>query len=182
MIAVRPPVPTAQIPVRWKALVVELSLEPFDEAYAQAVLDWVRSPAELEEWASVTYSEPSPALFQQWHADPEVHPFLLFAEGRFYGYGEVWEDRAEAEAELARILVAPGERGRGIGRRLVGLLVQRALDRGFDEIWLRVVPTNAPALACYRRAGFVRAGTEEEARFNEGQPRPYVWMRLPQGT
>ena len=161
---------------------MELSLEPFDEAHARTVLDRARSPAEFDAWASVTQSEPSPALFREWHADPEVHPFLLFAEGRLSGYGEVWEDRAEGEAELARILVAPDERGRGIGRRFVSLLAQRALDRGFDEIWLRVLPTNAPALACYRRAGFARANPEEEARFNEGQPRAYVWMRLAKAT
>jgi ribosomal protein S18 acetylase RimI-like enzyme len=158
---------------------VELSLEPFDEAYAGTILDWVRSPAELDAWASVAASEPSLALFREWHTDPDVHPFLLFAEGRLCGYGEVWEDRAEDEAELARILVAPDERGRGLGRRFVGMLAQRALERGFDEIWLRVLPTNAPALACYRRAGFARAHPEEEAGFNEGQPRAYVWMRLP---
>ena len=105
---------------------MELSLEPFDEAYARTVLGWVRSPAELDAWASVAESEPSLALFRKWHADPDVHPFLLFAEGRLCGYGEVWEDRAEEEAELARILVAPDERGRGIGRRFVGLLAQRS--------------------------------------------------------
>lgn len=158
---------------------MELSLEPFSETYARTVLGWVRSPEELDAWASVAQFEPSPALLRKWHADPEVHPFLLFAEGRVCGYGEVWEDRAEGEAELARILVAPDARGRGLGRRFVGLLAKRARDRGFDEIWLRVLPGNAPALASYRHAGFVRAKPEEEARFNEGQPRSYVWMRLP---
>jgi ribosomal protein S18 acetylase RimI-like enzyme len=161
---------------------VKLALEPFDEAHAGTVLGWVRSPSELDAWASVGGSEPSLALFREWHADPDVHPFFLFAEGRLCGYGEVWEDPAEEEAELARILVAPDLRGRGIGRRFVGLLAQRALDRGFDEIWLRVLPWNAPALASYRHAGFVRAKPEEEARFNEGQPRAYVWMRLPEAT
>jgi [ribosomal protein S18]-alanine N-acetyltransferase len=157
---------------------VGLSLEPFDAAHAGTILGWVRSPAELDAWASVRDSERSLSFFRKWHADPDVHPFLLYAGDRLCGYGEVWEDRAEGEAELARILVAPDERGRGIGRRFVGLLAERALDRGFDEIWLRVLPTNGPALASYRHAGFVRA-PEEEARFNEGQPRAYVWMRLP---
>lgn len=160
---------------------MKLLLTPFDETHAETVLGWVQSSAELDAWASAGNSELSPALFRGWHADPDVHPFLLFDESRLCGYGEVWEDRAEDEAELARILVAPEARGRGIGRRFVGLLVQRARERGFDEIWLRVLPTNTPALASYRHAGFVRARPEEEARFNEGQPRAYVWMRLPKG-
>lgn len=161
---------------------LEFLLAPFDTTHAGTLLGWVQSPAELDAWASAGDSELSPALFREWHADPDVHPFLLLGEGRLCGYGEVWEDQAEGEAELARILVAPDERGRGIGRRFVGLLARRALDRGFDEIGLRVLPSNAPALACYRRAGFVRAKPEEEARFNEGQPRSYVWMRFPQST
>jgi ribosomal protein S18 acetylase RimI-like enzyme len=161
---------------------VDLTLEPFDEAHGAMVLGWVRSSGELDAWASEDESERSLALFRKWHADPDVHPFLLFAEGRLCGYGELWEDRAEKEAELARILVAPSLRGRGIGRRFVGLLAERARDRGFDEIWLRVLPSNEAALASYRHAGFVRAEPEEEARFNEGQPRAYVWMRLPERT
>jgi RimJ/RimL family protein N-acetyltransferase len=47
------------------------------------------------------------------------------------------------------------------------------------EVWLRVVPWNEPALACYRAAGFVRAAAEAERLFNEGQPQEYVWMQLP---
>ena len=92
-------------------------------------------------------------------------------------YGEVWTDSDENEAELARIIVAPEARGRGVGRRLVTLLVAEAERLGFDEIWLRVVPANAPAIASYTNAGFRRAEPDEEERFNRGQPREYVWMR-----
>jgi RimJ/RimL family protein N-acetyltransferase len=45
-------------------------------------------------------------------------------------------------------------------------------------VWLRVVPQNAAAIACYAAAGFVRATVEEEVEFNEGQPRAYEWMRF----
>jgi RimJ/RimL family protein N-acetyltransferase len=44
---------------------------------------------------------------------------------------------------------------------------------------LRVVSWNARALAAYGAAGFERAGAEEEAEFNVGQPHEYVWMRAP---
>jgi [ribosomal protein S18]-alanine N-acetyltransferase len=48
---------------------------------------------------------------------------------------------------------------------------------GFRDVWMRVVPWNAPALACYEGAGFVRTTAEEEVRFNRGQPYEYVWLR-----
>jgi ribosomal protein S18 acetylase RimI-like enzyme len=69
-------------------------------------------------------------------------------------------------------------RGRGLGRTLIAMLAAEARRMGFVDIWVRVVPSNAAALACYRAAGFERTDGTEEAMFNAGQPRVYVWMRL----
>jgi [ribosomal protein S18]-alanine N-acetyltransferase len=60
----------------------------------------------------------------------------------------------------------------------VRLLVEHAAELGFDEIWLRVIPSNEAAIACYRGAGFVRAAPGVEASVNVGQPHEYVWMRF----
>ena len=141
------------------------------------MLSWIRSPEELESWTSRA-DHPLPAtVFAEWHADPDVEGFVL-VDDEPVGYGEVWADPQENEAELARIVVAPEARRRGLGRALVTMLVEEARGLGFQEIWLRVVPTNAAALACYRSAGFQRATPEEEERFNRGQPRAYAWMTL----
>lgn len=155
----------------------EVELERFDPSHAERILGWARSAEERDAWASIGEAEARPDIFRTWHRDPDVHPFVLHVDGETVGYGEVWEDREAAEVELARIIVDPERRGRGLGRRLVELLVREATARGFTQIWVRVVPTNGPALACYRSAGFDRATPEEEAAFNRGQPRGYVWMR-----
>ena len=97
--------------------------------------------------------------------------------GQVVGYGEVWEDPDEGEAELARIVVDPALRGEGMGRRLVTLLAREARRLGYDNVWLRVAPDNAAALASYGAAGFTRATLEVEAAFNTGQPHAYAWMR-----
>ena len=144
------------------------------------MLGWIGSADELEAWASRRDFPVRREVLAEWHRDPEVHPYLLLADERRCGYGEVWEDREEDEAELARIVVAPSERGRGLGRALVRLLVAEATAMGFRDVWMRVVPWNAPALACYEGAGFVRTTAEEEARFNRGQPYEYVWLRRAQ--
>ena len=154
------------------------SLEPFRPADAATILDWVRSPAEMEAWASLVDAELEPGLFERWHRDPDVHPHVLTPSGRLSAYGEVWEDREEDEAELAGLIVDPSCRGQGVGRTLVTLLAGVARGRGFEDIWVRVVPTNAPALACYRGAGFVRTGPAQAAEFNRGHPRDDIWMRL----
>jgi ribosomal protein S18 acetylase RimI-like enzyme len=158
---------------------VELRLQAFEEAHAETVLGWVRTVEEADRWASAGGRSLEPALLREWHADADVRPYVCFEGDEAVGYGEVWEDRAADEAELARILVDPARRGQGVGRRLTALLGEQAREAGFAEVWLRVVPDNEPAVAAYRAAGFVRTSSEQEASFNEGQPCAYVWMRLP---
>jgi ribosomal protein S18 acetylase RimI-like enzyme len=156
---------------------VPLTLAPFDAAWGETVLGWVGSPEEADRWASADGRALVPTLLAQWHADPDVHAYVALADERPVGYGEVWHDPAEDEAELARILVDPARRGRGIGRALTAALVERARAAGFADVWLRVVPGNEPALRTYAAAGFVRASADEESAFNQDQPVAYVWMR-----
>lgn len=109
-------------------------------------------------------------------------PFSLIDGDRVLAYGELWEDPEAQEAELARLVVAPPSRGRGVGRALARALAAEAHRRGFTEVWLRVAPANVAARRAYEAAGFARATTEQEADFNRGQPRAYVWMRDSRGA
>ena len=154
------------------------TLVPFSDDSSETVLAWVLSASEAERWAGVTEWPLPVGLLARFHAEADVHPFLLNdSEGVSLAYGEVWVDEEEDEAELARLLVDPTQRGQGNGRALVILLVEQARAVGYSDIWLRVVPENTQARACYRSAGFVRASEAEEAAFNVGQPAEYVWMR-----
>jgi ribosomal protein S18 acetylase RimI-like enzyme len=153
-------------------------IERFDRADAARILSWARTPEERDAWASITQTDPDVSILDRWHAEDDVHPFGLVQGYRVIGYGEIWEDPEEHEAELARLIVDPAERGRGAGRSMVRLLVGRARALGYEEVWVRVLPSNAPAIRAYAAAGFVRTTPQEESRFNRGQPRAYVWMRL----
>jgi ribosomal protein S18 acetylase RimI-like enzyme len=158
--------------------VPDVHLAPFDPTEARTVLSWARSAEEREAWAGIATPDVDESIFDRWHRDADVHPFGLLVGDRLAGYGEIWEEREEQEAELARLIVDPDVRGRGLGRRLVRLLSERARARGYHDVWVRVVPANAAAIRAYEAAGFARTTPDEESRFNEGQPRRYVWMRL----
>ncbi|HEX5640798.1 MAG TPA: GNAT family N-acetyltransferase [Thermoleophilia bacterium] len=154
------------------------TLEPFRTAHARELAGWAATAAEARRWGGQDVVWPVAAsVVSAWHADPGVRPFVLVRSGMLLGYGEVWIDEEEREVELARIIVRPERRGRGLGRLLVRLLLEQAAQTGHQTAFVRVAPGNAAALACYRNAGLAPVSEEERQAFNEGQPLEYVWLR-----
>ena len=66
------------------------------------------------------------------------------------------------------VWVAPEARGQGLGQRLMGAVIAEARAQGLTHLQLGVGATNLPALALYRRAGFVVTGFEEAALCVDG--------------
>lgn len=62
------------------------------------------------------------------------------------------------DAELQAVAVAPRWRRRGLARRLLDGVIERAAGWGSEALLLEVRAGNAPALALYRQAGFVADG------------------------
>jgi ribosomal protein S18 acetylase RimI-like enzyme len=103
--------------------------------------------------------------------------FGLYRDERLVAYGELWVDDAEAEVELARLIVDPGERGQGLGRHLVAGLGDLARSR-YPRVFLRVHPDNIAAQRCYAGAGFEPVEPHQAAAWNASQPVDYVWLGL----
>lgn len=76
------------------------------------------------------------------------------SRGEVVGYASF--RRVGRESELLRVAVAPRERGRGIGRRLIENGLARLREERVTTCFLEVRPTNTPALALYERLGFAR--------------------------
>jgi [ribosomal protein S18]-alanine N-acetyltransferase len=79
--------------------------------------------------------------------------------------------------ELARVIVAPTQRGKGFGVTLVRELLAEAGRTAYPRTFVRVVPENRVAVACYLRAGFTPVSVDDQRAFNRGQPIKYLWMR-----
>lgn len=77
----------------------------------------------------------------------------------------VMEDR---RAALAVGIDDPGYIGKGYGTEAVRLALSYAFSSGFHRISLRVLASNARAIACYRKCGFVEEGRERETAFVRG--------------
>jgi ribosomal protein S18 acetylase RimI-like enzyme len=153
-----------------------MRLTPFDPAHAATVAAWAGSAAEVLAWCSHPRSPVPPEVVAGWGGQDGVRAFSLRDDdGAPVAYGEVWTDDDEAETELARLIVDPARRGRGVGRELVARLTERA-RRTYPAVFMRVRPDNAPALRCYAAAGYVRVPPADEAAFNRGQPSAYAWL------
>lgn len=63
-----------------------------------------------------------------------------------------------ADAWVGGMGVLPDRRGEGIGETLTRRLLDNARDRGVRRVMLEVLEQNDPAIAIYRRVGFVDAG------------------------
>jgi GNAT superfamily N-acetyltransferase len=160
---------------------VDISLGDFRTDDAATVLGWVQSAGESLNWASVPFLRLAPAVLEEWHSQAGIVPCVGLIGGELCAYGQVWEDRDEGEAELARVIVAPEWRGQGVGRMFIALLATEARRRGFVTIVTRIVRGERAGFAAYRAAGFVRVDQATEAALNLDQDRDYVWLRLRPG-
>ena len=79
------------------------------------------------------------------------------ADGVLLGYAGLAGGR-RAEADVQTLAVAPTAQGRGVGRALLGALLEEARARAATAVLLEVRADNAPALALYASAGFERIG------------------------
>jgi ribosomal-protein-alanine N-acetyltransferase len=81
---------------------------------------------------------------------------VVEAEAQPAGYAVFWQ--VLDQAELGNVAVDPQWRRRGVGRRLVREVLERARKRGVRELFLEVRPSNQNARALYEELGFSAVG------------------------
>lgn len=69
--------------------------------------------------------------------------------------GSCWLKVEDGVGEYYAVAVRPDLQGRGLGGVLMRAGAARLVDRGLEAVALYVEGDNAPALALYRRQGFV---------------------------
>ena len=97
-----------------------------------------------------------------WMADPPSATVVLEDGGELLGSARMGPNRPGPGDHIgtASFMVAPGARGRGVGRALGEYVVQWHRDQGFRGIQFNaVVETNTAAVALWRSLGFAIVGT-----------------------
>jgi ribosomal-protein-alanine N-acetyltransferase len=85
------------------------------------------------------------------------HPcWVLCLDEAVVGYGML--STGAGEAHLLNVCIAPEHRGRGLGRHLLGRLLDVARWNGAERVYLEVRPSNPLAKTLYESVGFHQIG------------------------
>ena len=82
--------------------------------------------------------------------------WALCVDGLITGYGIL--STGAGEAHLLNLCIGPEHRGRGLGRHLLGRLLEIAKWNRAERIFLEVRPSNPLAKALYESVGFTQVG------------------------
>jgi ribosomal-protein-alanine N-acetyltransferase len=85
------------------------------------------------------------------------------------------------ELHITAVAVDPAQRRRGLGRRVLGALMERGRRRGAERATLEVAVTNDPARGLYAALGFEVAGIRRRY-YGNGDDALIKWVNLTRVT
>jgi GNAT superfamily N-acetyltransferase len=136
---------------------VNLRRVPFDHPDAQAI------DAAVQAFYAEVYGGGDATVLDPAQFDPPAGEFLVgYAEGRPVAAGG-WRavdggydlNLRAGDAEIKRMYVAPGERGKGLSRTVLAELERRAAAAGRLRMVLETGDAQPAAIALYRSSGYV---------------------------
>jgi L-amino acid N-acyltransferase YncA len=145
---------------------VELRLRPAAPDDAPAICQIYNQGIE-DRVATLETAPRTPDERRQWLASREPrHPVIVAEEGgEVVGWGSLNAFSARASYRFVAdfsIYVERGRRGKGIGRQLLGRLVELARGHGYHKLVLATLPWNVAGLRLYEGFGFRPVGVYRE--------------------
>jgi RimJ/RimL family protein N-acetyltransferase len=151
----------------------QVTLRPIQPADLDAMYDWTVDAA------THSISDPRPLLpltrasYNARRAENESAPdraeFSIEVEGRCAGNCQMVFFDHLARRAMVGITIAPGERGRHVGRRALALLVDYGFrHRNLHRVWLGTQARNEAGLRAYAAVGFVEESRQRDAVWTEG--------------
>lgn len=138
-----------------------------DDADAVAALAHALSVHDNEPTGNFTPDAMRQAVFD----DPRVRVLVAEVAGKVVGYVMFHDSYDTANAArglyLNDIIVEESLRGDGVARRLMAAVMREAKRQGDVFVWWVAKPTNARALAFYRKLGAIQVPTVAHVIFGE---------------
>jgi RimJ/RimL family protein N-acetyltransferase len=157
-----------------------VSLTRLRTEHAPAIVRWLRDPtvsANLGLRARPTLAR-TRAFIADTTGDHRARAILV--DGRHVGNVVLDQiDRRIGKARLHIYVGEPDARGRGVGRRAVGLAVALAFEAlGLHKVWLTVHARNRAAIRAYRAAGFAIEGVHRGEFLLNGERVDELYMGM----
>ena len=114
-------------------------------------------------WTSAVSPAPAPPKRESFFGNQPLEGFLVAeVDGVVSGYVATYQNiPLPSHAHVVAVnglAVDPAAQGRGVGRRLVEAVLERARARGLAKVTLRVLGHNTGARHLYERCGFTTEG------------------------
>jgi len=132
------------------------------ETHAPQIITWFPDARSCRVWGGPAFRFPiTPETFLTDSKLTEVPSYVLICElAELCAFGQFY--LRAGRCHLARLAVAPTQRGRGVGTQLIRILMREGTKTlGVAESSLFVHVTNTSALALYQRLGFSCASYPE---------------------
>lgn len=143
-------------------------LRPAQIADFATVTSWVNSPRACELWAGSSHYFPFDlTTLPEALGFSQDNTLAFMQEGQLAAFGQLFS-KDHSRAHLARIVVNPELRGRGLGLAFVQALIEKARAAGFVRVSLNVDDLNPVAIALYQKLGFYKATRPEGQISPEG--------------
>lgn len=152
-----------------------ITLRPWSEADAPALVDCVTGDEELAGWLDrlpQPYTLEDARQYIGWDGE-EKFAITAAADGRVLGsIGLTWHEPDVAEAGY---WLRADARGRGLTTRALVLAAGHAFGRGAARVQLRADPENVASCRVAEKAGFTREGVLRQAHWNPRLGRRQDW-------
>jgi len=111
--------------------------------------------------------------YREYLSRPTTIILVLYFRGAPVGYIDLDASAEGADTEIAYFGLVPAAHGRGFGKHLLSLGIQRAFDDGAERVWLHTCTLDGPhAIANYTARGFVPYNTT-----TQDEPVPVDWQQ-----
>ena len=158
------------------------SSKPLSLEHAEATAAWTADPVVASGIGLRTTptDDSTRAWIRRAASDPAVHPFAIMSRGEHVG--NVVLDAVDTYLGTARLSIyvgRPEARGAGVAQAAIALAVAYATDElRLHKLWLIVHTQNAPAIAAYKRCGFVSEGILRDEFLLDGKRADVMRMGL----
>ena len=143
----------------------EMTLRPFIIDDAPIILSWIKNKTAFRKWSADRYPAypPKPEdMLAQYTAD-NIFPYTAIDDkGKVVGHIMLrYPDSSKIVIRLGFVIVDDELRGKGYGKQMLQLAIQKAKNEfGVKKITLGVFDNNPSAFHCYESVGFKVIGTD----------------------